>query len=159
VLVSIILDDVIFALAGDGDGELREFLEKTIKDLSLVNKVYLKSTTKDIGVEYCRAQIFVLPSIYESFGLVVVEALAHGLPVVGFADCEGVNTLVDDNINGVLVKNSQGRVIDLSVALEKLMGDTQFRYKLSENCRSPEGYDINSVLNLWEETVRPENSN
>lgn len=142
-----------------GDGELRKFLEKTIKDLNLVNKVFLKSTTKDIAVEYGKAQIFVLPSIYESFGLVVVEALAHGLPVVGFADCEGFNQLVYDNINGVFVKNSQGRVIDLSVALEKLMGDAQLRYKLSENCRLPEGYDINSVLDLWEETVRPEKSN
>ena len=84
----------------------------------------LPGATADVGSEYAAAQIFVLISLYESYRFALVEALAHGLPAVGFADCLGVNRLIRPGWNGVLVSGSN-RVQNLAQVLDRLMADAQ----------------------------------
>jgi len=133
-----------------GDGELREHLARLIKDLSLENRILLKKTTKDISAEYSDAHLFVIPSSYESFGLVIIEAFLHGLPVVGFADCEGTNELIQHNINGLLVQPVPDRVEGLKQGLQALISSPEDRIRLSENCKVPFGYNTETILTLWE---------
>src|SRR5262249_50534815 len=65
-----------------GEGSLRPNLQDLIHQLGVGEKVELAGSTRDIGAEYLAAQLFVLPSRYESFGLTTVEAMGYGLPAV-----------------------------------------------------------------------------
>lgn len=124
-----------------GDGALRGKLEAEIAALGLEERISLPGTTKEIGAEYAAAQLFVLPSLYESFGLVTAEAIAHGLPVIGFADCPGTNELIEDGKNGILVavtndgervKDASGaRAAALAKAMRGLMAEPARREKLA----------------------------
>lgn len=134
-----------------GEGELRRKLQCQIAALHLESRVQLIGTTRNILDEYLNAQLFVSPSLYESFGLVVAEALIHGLPVVGFADCPGINQLIRHNENGLLV-GGVSRVSSLADALKSLMLNEDERMRLGG---APvdwliKKYDIYTILDLWE---------
>lgn len=91
----------------------------------------LCGVTADVARFYESAAILCHPAAYEGFGLVVGEALAQGVPVVGFADCPGVNMLVRDGENGLLVPPGSDRVANLAEALGRLLGDPSLRTRLA----------------------------
>jgi glycosyltransferase involved in cell wall biosynthesis len=133
-----------------GEGELRPQLEAQIQDLGLMSRISLPGSIEDISSEYAAAQLFVLPSHYESLGLVVIEALAHGLPAVGFADCPGVNQLIKSGQNGILV-SSTDRVAALAQGLKSLMANDEARQKLIPSITAiPAECDRDSVIARWE---------
>lgn len=115
-----------------GEGELRGQLEQQIVAHGLGDRIALPGTTSEIDAEYRQAQIFAHPALYESFGLVTAEALAHGLPAVGFAECPGTNELIIDGHNGLLV-SGEDRVGSLGAALDRLMGSSDLRIRLGQN--------------------------
>lgn len=129
-----ILIEAFFILAADypdwrlliiGEGPERNNLESLIALLNMERRVYLPGVTHDIDSIYKAAQIFVMPSRFESFGLVTAEAMSHALPVVGFADCSGTNELVEDGVTGCLVQNRKAE--DLAFAMRTLMDDPEKR--------------------------------
>jgi glycosyltransferase involved in cell wall biosynthesis len=103
-----------------GEGVLRPALEEQVRALGLADRVALPGAISDIGAAYASAQLFVMPSLYESFGLATAEAMAHGLPAVGFADCPGTNELIVDGVNGLLVSGAD-RAGVLAEGLARLM--------------------------------------
>lgn len=90
-----------------------------------------------------------LPSRYESFGLVTAEAMAHGLPVIGFADCPGTNELIESGVNGVLV-SGPGRIDGLAKAMAQLMASPEDRRRLGNAGRTAKTADLGSVVAAWE---------
>lgn len=92
-----------------GDGELRQSLVGLVQSLGLAGRVELPGSIADIAGEYLAAQLYATPSRYESFGLATAEALAYGLPAVGFDDCPGTNELIQHEVNGVLVAGAADR--------------------------------------------------
>lgn len=137
-----------------GDGKLLERLEALVQELNLNGRVHLSGTTQDIDAEYRRAGLFVLSSLYESFGMALAEAMAHELPVIGFADCPGVNELIADGQNGLLV-DGDDRVSDLAQAIEQLIGDAALRSKLGEQGRKDiAAYHPDIIAEQWEDVVR-----
>lgn len=138
-----------------GEGELRGALEAQVRDLGLTDKVELPGAISDVSQEYLKADLFVLPSTYESFGLATAEALLHGLPAVGFADCSGTNSLIRHNENGILVSGSH-RTETLAAALKELMANPQELKRLSNASKDwlVRMFDINSVLDSWENIVQ-----
>jgi len=139
-----------------GEGELRPELEKQIRRLELDRQVDLPGAMSDLSSEYQNAGLFVMPSAYESFGLATAEALLHGIPVVGFADCSGINVLVKNNINGVLVDGSAGRIAALANTLRALMAapDEIARLSNASTRDIEDGYGLLRVLNQWEAILR-----
>lgn len=137
-----------------GEGELREALEAQVLDLGLSESVELPGAVSDVSQEYRKADLFVLPSTYESFGLATAEALLHGLPAVGFADCPGTNTLIRHNENGILVDGAN-RVDALVTVLIDLMGNSQELQRLAGASTEwlESQFDISSVLDCWEELI------
>lgn len=85
-----------------GDGELRPELEKQIKDLGLVGKVLLPGFKQyeELPVYYGLSNVFILASIKDTWGLVVNEAMACGLPVLVSTRCGCAPDLVDEGRNG-----------------------------------------------------------
>lgn len=137
-----------------GDGELRPKLEAKIVELGLSERVFFPGSTKDIEKEYLSAQFFVQPSRYESFGLTTAEALAHGLPVVGFDDCQGINQLICPGINGYLVDGSGNRSLTLANTLKIMMKDEALRVRFSEQSSDVlEKFCLENVLKQWEQII------
>ncbi len=143
-----------------GEGELRRVLEKQVLDLGLADKVELPGAIADVSKEYACADIFVLPSTYESFGLTTAEALLHGLPAVGFADCPGTNKLIRHKENGILVSGPD-KTLELASSLGELMANPDERKKLS-NASTEElerMFNIDTVLDRWEGLISDVASN
>lgn len=138
-----------------GEGELRPMLQEMIYSLGLGSRVELAGATSRIEVEYAAADLFVLPSSYESFGLATAEALLHGLPAVGFADCPGTNELIRDGENGQLVRGPD-RKAALATVLAGLMRDPAKRARLSGSSRQwiLDQYGIEGVLDQWESVLK-----
>lgn len=137
-----------------GEGPLRPELEFQVKDLGLSNRVSLPGNLTNIGQEYEQADLFVLPSSYESFGLATAEAIMYGLPAVGFADCPGTNTLIRPGENGVLV-HGEDKVHALAESLAALMGDPHALQRL-QNAPTEwlqAAYSLESVLDTWEQLI------
>jgi len=133
-----------------GEGELRPDLEALVRRHRLEGRVALPGAISEIGEEYEAAQLFVMSSSYESFGLTSAEALAHGLPVIGFADCPGTNELVQEGVNGRLVEGAD-RATALAAGLAGLMSSPGERERLgaagpaSIECFAPE-----RITDVWE---------
>lgn len=137
-----------------GDGPLRSKLEQQARDLGLEGRIAFPGTTRDIESEYLRAQIFAIPSRYESFGLVTAEALAHGLPVVGFADCPGTNELIVDGMNGLLV-SGEDRAAALAGGLARAMESEELRSRLAQAApESVASFSLEQVVDRWEGLLR-----
>jgi glycosyltransferase involved in cell wall biosynthesis len=134
-----------------GEGELRGKLQEMIDSFELNGKIQLAGATPLIDDEYASADLFVLPSTYESFGLATAEALLHGLPAIGFADCPGTNELIRDDENGRLVRG-EDRKGGLATVLADLMRDPVARTRLSGSSRQwiMDRYGIEGVVDQWE---------
>lgn len=134
-----------------GEGELRGMLQAMIDSVGVSDQVELAGANPRIEAEYAAADLFVLPSTYESFGLATAEALLHGLPAVGFADCPGTNELIREGENGRLV-HGEDRKGGLAAVLADLMRDPVARTRLSGSSRQwiMDRYGIEGVLDQWE---------
>lgn len=115
------------SIEGDYANKLINYVEKNpvMKD-----KVKFCGITNDINSVLNRAAIFVMPSLFEGFSLALIEAMSHGLPVIGRASCSGNNSLIKNDINGFLVGDE---VEDLSCKLSTLIEDFSLRERLGEN--------------------------
>jgi glycosyltransferase involved in cell wall biosynthesis len=137
-----------------GEGPLRSMLETLVREKGLESRVQLPGAVSDIAREYESAQVFAMPSLYESFGLATAEALAHGLPAIGFADCPGTNELIRDTENGLLVPPVD-RVTDLAARLAQLMEDAELRRRLGRaGPASVERFSLESIVSQWEKLLR-----
>ena len=133
-----------------GSGEDRTEIDQLISDLNLGGRVELPGTTRDVGREYRNAQLFALASRWEGFPNAIAEALAHGLPVVGFEGCAGVGQLVETGRTGLLAAGN-GDHSTLAHALDRLMGDPELRVRYGEAARAVVAhYSPAEVVACWE---------
>lgn len=138
-----------------GEGKLKKQLESHAQNLGICAKVKFQRNTIDISSEYQRASIFVLPSIYESLGLVLLEAMYFKLPIIAFYDCEGANELVLDNENGILVTPAASREKALATAMEKLIKNPKKRELFGNNGHKYflKNVDNNSTFFKWMDII------
>ncbi|HEX8841041.1 MAG TPA: glycosyltransferase family 4 protein [Sphingomicrobium sp.] len=136
-----------------GDGPRREALEAQARNTGVGACVTFAGTIADVAPEYAAADLFVVPSSYESFGLATAEALAAGIPAVGFADCPGTNEIIRDEVNGLLVTGPD-RSEALVRGLARMMGDQELRSRLGQaGPASVAGYSLDPVVDRWEELL------
>lgn len=136
-----------------GEGTLRSQLEQQIAKLGLKDRIFMPGKNPSVENEYAQAEIFVIPSLYESFGLATAEALSFKLPCVGFSDCPGTNEIIFNDINGILVA-PETRVKSLAKALDKLMASEDYRRKLGN--KGPETilqYQPEAIAIIWEKLL------
>ena len=85
-----------------GDGEDRDVLEMQAQDLGLEHVTF--HGFQNPAPFYQRSRIFCMTSIYEGFGMVLTEAMQHGVVPMAFNSYGSVTDIIDDDINGFLVK-------------------------------------------------------
>jgi hypothetical protein len=89
-----------------GNGSLRSELEQLIISLNLQDKVILSGWSSKLEEKYHNADILLIPSRYEGFGLVAIEGMSTGLPVIA-SDLVGINEIVSSSLDSCfLVKDS-----------------------------------------------------
>lgn len=117
-------------LALVGDGPYRQELEKHFADTPTHFVGYL--TGKDLGAAFASADAFIFPSRTETLGLVLLEAMASGCPVIA-ANAGGIPDIVTDGVNGYLFdpQDEQGAI----TATQRLLGQQQEREALRHNAR------------------------
>jgi len=113
-----------------GDGSKREILFNLAKSLGLENTVYFLGVRKDISYLMDVSRIFVLPSRWEGLPMVILEAMAHRLPVISTL-VGGIPEVVKNGENGILVpKEGPG---SLSEAILRLLNNRELLENLSKN--------------------------
>lgn len=117
-------------LALVGDGPYREELETLFADLPVNFVGYLQGT--DLGSAYASADAFVFPSLTETLGLVVLEAMAAGCPVIA-ANAGGIPDIVTDGENGFLFDPAQDN--GAIEATQRLLANQLEREKLRRRAR------------------------
>lgn len=131
-----------------GDGWMREQLQQQIFELDLTKKCYLKHTVVDIATKFQKSSIFVLSSRFEGFGLVIVEAMACGLPVISYTCHCGPRDIISDGVDGLLVSN--GDIDELAKNINKLIEDEMCRQQMGKMARlKAENYRIERIVAQW----------
>ena len=133
-----------------GDGERKPY-ESMIDSLSIDrNRCSLHGRITDVQEAYKNSSISVCSSRFEGFGLVIIEAMSCGLPVVSF-DCPwGPGSIITDGEDGILVEN--GNVSHLSDALVKIINDTEGRERMAQNAvKNVQRYNIEHIALHWKQ--------
>lgn len=117
-----------------GRGPSRKKLQELVTRHGLQGRVELMGPVTPLDEEWRKASIAAVPSRFEPFGLVIVEAMAAGLPVVCSAAKYGPLEIVENEVNGLLVKRKDPA--KLADALARLMDDPQLRHKLADAGRT-----------------------
>ena len=131
---------------GDGD---KSSLEQLIESLNIDRDTCaLHGRTADIEKEYVDSSLFVCSSRFEGFGMVIVEAMACGLPVVSF-DCPwGPGSIISDGDDGVLVENAN--VDALADKIIQVLSAKDYMHELAQNTvDKSKKYRLESIALKW----------
>jgi glycosyltransferase involved in cell wall biosynthesis len=117
-----------------GDGAMRPSLERMTKTLGLNGKVFFAGAKRPEEVmQYMSAcDIYCMPSWYEAFGIVYLEAMMHGKPVIGVQG-QGISEIITHCKTGLLVPGKD--VVATCRALQRLIEDKRFRVRIGRNGR------------------------
>jgi phosphatidyl-myo-inositol dimannoside synthase len=132
-----------------GKGPEYERVQGLVHRLGLAGTVELlgEVSASRLAVEYVSAHCFCLPSVQEGFGIVFVEAMAAGLPVVG-CRAAAVPEVVLQGRTGLLV--TPGRVDELAEAIAQLLDDPEMRRTMAEaGMDRVKSLDVDQVARQW----------
>lgn len=138
--------DWCLELYGMGD---RQPYERLLDELNInAANCRLHGTLSDVTKAYLNSSLLVLPSRTEGFGLVLLEAMACGVPVVAFDCGSGPGSIVSDGVDGILVPSND--VEALAARMMLLMGNDILRMKLGENGRQKAtDYTMDKIGKQW----------
>jgi glycosyltransferase involved in cell wall biosynthesis len=138
--------DWILEIWGDGPDKLR--LQQKILDLRLEESVYLKGYEHCLITRLASSSIFVLSSLYEGFGLVIVEAMSCGVPVVSTACPCGPKDIISEGENGYLVP--VGDRSALADRISRLIEDSNLRKQMGASAlKTSQQYSMNRIIGQW----------
>ena len=117
-----------------GEGQVRQQLQELVSSLALTDAVTFLGYVAPpaLGAVYQSAEMAVVPSLYEPFGMVALEAMAAGRPVIA-SDAGGLREIVADGQTGLRVPAGDAEAI--AVAVSRLLGDQQLAARLAARGR------------------------
>jgi glycosyltransferase involved in cell wall biosynthesis len=131
-----------------GEGPRRAHLERVIAGLDMERRVTLAGPVADVGSALAASSIFGLSSRVEGFPMVLLEAMAVGLPVVSFDCPTGPREIVENGRNGLLVR--RGDVDAMAGALRTLIEDERLRQRCSDGAlETVESYSQDAIGARW----------
>jgi len=143
-----------------GKGAEQPRLEELSRQLGVDDVVRFCGTTAQPENYFAAADAFVLPSVFEGFGLVILEAFRAGLPVIS-TNIEGPAELIENGVNGLLIEPKDDT--DLADKLAVLARDPAVRQRLGE--AGGDSFRRNYTIEIYSqavealyETLTPSNS-
>ncbi len=131
-----------------GQGPERANLEALIRRLRLEGSITLCGYTNNPGSVYQTGALSLLTSAFEGFGLVVLESLSHGCPVISYDLKYGPSDIISNGVNGFLVAN--GDVDALARQVITVLRDAPLRQRLSAAAPSAvEGFSPEVFVARW----------
>jgi len=132
-----------------GEGQDKQFLNNKIRQAKLEKQITIYPPSSNIKEKMLQSSLFVLPSRYEGFGLVLTEAMECGLPCIAY-DCEcGPSEIISNNENGILVPT--GNIIQLSDAMRTLMINPSLLKKMGNESKvKVSGFYVDNVMQQWQ---------
>lgn len=137
-------------VVGDGPdlGRLKQYAS-----LHGVERIEFAGNQKDVSIYYERASIFCLTSIYEGWGMVLVEALGKGCVPVAYDSFEAVHDIIKDGINGFCVPKFD--VGALTAKIQSLIDNPQVLKTMRlEGPQSIEQFGGDVIADKWIETIK-----
>lgn len=133
-----------------GDGEEKEKLERFIENHNLEDQVTLHGFRDKNYIDKMlnKASVYVMTSYTESFGIVLIEAMSHGLPCIAFSSAEGAREIITSGKNGYLIKNRNYKAMIKKI--EDLMKDREVRKTIGrESRKSIKKYTTDVIEQQW----------
>ncbi len=131
-----------------GAGPKRAQLRRLVLEHEMYNHVFLMGSTQRLGEEMAKASLFALSSRYEGFGMVIIEAMSKGLPVVSFDCPRGPSEIITPGDDGFLVPN--GDVDGFAGALCRVIGDEGLRRRMGAAAlETAKRYDVAVIGQRW----------
>ncbi|MBQ2025615.1 MAG: glycosyltransferase family 4 protein [Paludibacteraceae bacterium] len=132
-----------------GAGEQKTMLEAEIAKLDLHASIEMLPLQKDVVAQYKDASVYAMSSHHEGLPLVLIEAMAMGLPIVSYDCPTGPADIVSHQKTGLLVSYLQ--VDALAQALDKVMLNEELRAQFhAESLKEVEKFSVKSIVDCWE---------
>ncbi len=131
-------------------GGNRDAYQKQIEELGLTNVIRCNGPVSNIVEKYQESSIFVLSSRFEGLPLVLMEAMAIGLPPVAFNCPCGPRDIIHDGEDGILCEN--GNIEELAEGICRLIENEQLRIEMGQKAaQNIQGYTIDNIMKQWDE--------
>ena len=133
------------------------YYKELASKLGVMDKTIFTGFVPDISEYYAASDLFVFPTLYEPFGLVITEALASGLPVI-VSEFAGATDIMNDECEGLLLKDPTNPK-EIAEKVNVLVEDENLRKQMSRNARKTvEKYSWDEVarkiLEIYEEVAK-----
>lgn len=131
-----------------GEGEDRALLEQKIKEYHLENRLILKGNQKEMEPYYRNSSLYVMTSRYEGLPMTLLEAKSYQLPIVSFECQTGPSEIVEDKVNGYLIRNFNTN--EMAKKINELVNSQQLRQSFSR-CSKDNiyKYEMKSIIQKW----------
>ena len=135
-------------IVGEGYTDAR-ILQK-VKEYALEDQFELCSFTNKVQEYYLSSSIFTMTSIFEGFGLVLVEAESMGLPLVSYACPCGPRDIITEGKDGFLVE--PGDMETFAARLRQLIEDEELRRRMGQAAKvNSQRFSLDNVMKQWED--------
>lgn len=143
--------DWVLEIYGKSDEKFE--LRELAKNLNLTENIVFHEPVQNINDKYSEASFYLMTSRFEGFGMVLIEAMAAGLPCVAY-DCPcGPRNIIDNEKNGFLIQNNNEK--DYINAVKTLIEDKELRIRLGETAKSViSEYNLDEIMQSWNQFFR-----
>lgn len=139
--------DWVLRIYGDG---MREQLQQQIDSLGITTSCILEHTVANIIDKYCESSIFALSSRFEGFGMVIIEAMACGVPPVSFTCPCGPRDIINDGKDGLLAED--GNIEELAEKISYLIEHEDIRKEMGKQARlNVQRFQIENIAGQWKQ--------
>lgn len=135
-----------------GEGETSQMISKQIIKEGLDSQLILKGNEPNVHGLYHQYALLVLPSYREGLPLVLLEAKASGLPMVSFDIVTGPNEIIEDGVNGYLIKPYDCQ--EMADKIASLLDNQEMREEFAGNTKlNLKKFEQQQILTQWRSVI------
>jgi glycosyltransferase involved in cell wall biosynthesis len=135
-----------------GEGREKKKLERMTRDFNIRDRVFFLGWQENPYKYLKRMDVFILPSLWEGFPTAVIESMVCGVPVIATRSTGGVEELIEDGVNGLLVPVRDTK--SLSDSVYTLLQNKELRGRFVKKAeKKAEEFDTNRIVKQYESVI------